>query len=115
MLLMVADRLQSLIRKEDTACRWGGDEFVCLLLEIKQEANGQIMKKLIIVLLCIAVVPLASAEALKIYHIDVEVCIYPVDGNDVDELMKAADAAMYKAKGTKNRVRLFRESSLTNP
>jgi len=31
--------LQSLIREEDTVSRWGGDEFICLLLEVKQEAD----------------------------------------------------------------------------
>ena len=34
-LLMVANRLQSSVRDEDMVSRWGGDEFVCLLLEVK--------------------------------------------------------------------------------
>ena len=38
-LLMVANRLQSSVRDEDMVSRWGGDEFVCLLLEVKQEAD----------------------------------------------------------------------------
>jgi len=38
-LLMVANRLQSFLREQDTVSRWGGDEFVCLLLEVKQEAD----------------------------------------------------------------------------
>jgi diguanylate cyclase len=38
-LLMMADRLQSFLRDQDTVSRWGGDEFVCLLLEVKQEAD----------------------------------------------------------------------------
>ena len=37
-LLMVANCLKSFVREEDTVSRWGGDEFVCLLLEVKQEA-----------------------------------------------------------------------------
>jgi GGDEF domain-containing protein len=38
-LLMMAHRLQSFLRDEDTVSRWGGDEFVCLLLEVKQESD----------------------------------------------------------------------------
>ncbi|MFO7570609.1 MAG: GGDEF domain-containing protein, partial [Smithellaceae bacterium] len=38
-LLMVANRLKSFVRDEDIVSRWGGDEFVCLLLEVKQEAD----------------------------------------------------------------------------
>jgi diguanylate cyclase (GGDEF)-like protein len=38
-LLTAAERLQSVTRGEDTVSRWGGDEFVCLLLEVKQEAD----------------------------------------------------------------------------
>ena len=38
-LVMVANRLQSSVRDEDMVSRWGGDEFVCLLLKVKQEAD----------------------------------------------------------------------------
>src|SRR5512145_979980 len=38
-LLMVANRLKSSVRDEDIVSRWGGDEFVCLLFEVKQEAD----------------------------------------------------------------------------
>ncbi|MFN2356049.1 MAG: diguanylate cyclase domain-containing protein, partial [Desulfopila sp.] len=38
-LLMVANRLQSFVRAQDIVSRWGGDEFVCLLLEVKQETD----------------------------------------------------------------------------
>ena len=38
-LLMMANRLRSFVREEDLVSRWGGDEFVCLLMEVKQEAD----------------------------------------------------------------------------
>ena len=38
-LLMLASRLKSFVRDEDIVSRWGGDEFVCLLFEVKQEAD----------------------------------------------------------------------------
>ena len=44
----VADRLQAVTRKEDTVSRWGGDEFVCLLLEVKQETEAAHLAELIV-------------------------------------------------------------------
>lgn len=111
-LLMVADRLQSLIRKEDTACRWGGDEFVCLLLEIKQEASVNRLAEKIVSRLAEACEFNGTVFSIIV---SIGIALYPSDGETADSLFKNADTAMYKAKGTKNRVRLFSESSLTNP
>jgi PleD family two-component response regulator len=38
-LLMVANRLMSSVRAEDLVSRWGGDEFVCLLFEVKKKSR----------------------------------------------------------------------------
>ena len=46
-LVMMANRLRSFLRDEDTVSRWGGDEFVCLLLEVKQDADvARLAKKM---------------------------------------------------------------------
>lgn len=106
-LLMVAKRLQSCLRDEDMVSRWGGDEFVCLLLEIKQDADvTRLAEKLVTQI----------AEACEFNGITLSVrasigiAIYPADGETADILLKNADTAMYKAKGTEKRVVLFRES-----
>lgn len=107
-LLMVANRLQSLIRDEDTVSRWGGDEFMCLLLEVKQEAEvARLAEKMVNRL----------AEDFEFNGIVVSIrasigiAIYPADGETADILFKNADAAMFKAKGTVKRVVLFRQST----
>jgi len=104
-LLMVANRLQSCVRDEDMVSRWGGDEFVCLLLEVKQDADvTRLAEKMIT----------RIAEACEFNGItlsiraSIGIAIYPADGETADILIKNADTAMYKAKGTKNRVVLFR-------
>lgn len=106
-LLMVADRLKSSVRDEDIVSRWGGDEFVCLLLEVKQEADViHLAEKMIN----------RIAEACEFNGIvlsikaSIGIAIYPADGDTADVLFKNADTAMYKAKGTEKRVVLFRES-----
>ncbi len=107
-LLMVANRLKSLIREEDTVSRWGGDEFMCLLLEVKQEADvTRIAEKMVH----------RIAEACEFNGIvlsiraSIGIAIYPGDGETADTLFKNADTAMFKAKGTEKRVMLLRESA----
>lgn len=107
-LLMVANRLKALIREEDTVSRWGGDEFMCLLLEVKQEADViRIAEKMVN----------RIAEACEFNGIvlsikaSIGIAIYPGDGETADTLFKNADTAMFKAKGTEKRVVLLRESA----
>jgi diguanylate cyclase (GGDEF)-like protein len=106
-LLMVAKRLRSFIRDEDLVSRWGGDEFVCLLFEVKQEADvTHLAEKMINQ---IAEVCDFNGTALSI-KASIGIAIYPADGETADILFKNADTAMYKAKRTGKRVVLFRES-----
>ena len=100
-LRMVANRLQSSVRDEDMVSRWGGDEFVCLLLEVKKDADvTRFSEKLIN----------RIAEACEFNGItlsikaSIGIAIYPADGETADILFKIADSAMYKAKGTKMEV-----------
>ena len=111
-LITVANRLQASVRGEDTVSRWGGDEFVCLLLDIKQEADvariGEKMAGRI-------------AEALELdgtglsVKASIGVAVYPGDGTTADSLLKSADKAMYRAKGTEKRVVLFGASAPNGP
>lgn len=106
-LQMVANRLRSSLRDEDVVSRWGGDEFVCLLFEIKQEAD-------VIHLAEKAINQIAKAckfDGITLsISVSIGVSIYPRDGETADVLFKNADIAMYKAKGTEKRVVLFQES-----
>ena len=106
-LLTVADRLQSATRSEDTVSRWGGDEFVCLLLEVKQEADVARLAELMVKR--ISETFEFKGVVLSI-RVSIGIAIYPADGETADILFKNADTAMYKAKGTQRRVVLFRDS-----
>ena len=107
-LLMVAQHLRSSVRAEDTVSRWGGDEFVCLLLEVKQEDD--------VIRLAVKIVN-RIAESFELNGIVISVrasigiAFYPTDGETADILFKNADRAMYKAKGSEGGVMLFRESA----
>jgi diguanylate cyclase len=106
-LSMVADRLQSVVREEDTVSRWAGDEFVCLLLEVKKEAD--------VTRLAANMVDRISESfefegTVLSIRVSIGIAMYPADGETADMLFKNADTAMYKAKGTEKRVVLFRDS-----
>ena len=106
-LLMVANRLKTSVRDEDRVSRWGGDEFVCLLLEVKQEADVTRLAEKIIDRIA---EPYEFNGTIFSIKASIGIAIYPTDGETVNILFKNADTAMYKAKGTDKRVVLFRES-----
>jgi len=106
-LLMVANRLQTSVRGEDSVSRWGGDEFVCLLLEIKQEDDATRLAEKMIDRIAEPCEFNGNVFSIKA---SIGIAIYPTAGETVNMLFKNADTAMYKAKRTKKRVVLFRES-----
>jgi diguanylate cyclase (GGDEF)-like protein len=105
-LLMVANRLKSFVRQEDTVSRWGGDEFVCLLLEIKQEADVTRLAKR----MADRIAKICEFDGIVLsISVSIGIAIYPADGETPDILFKNADTAMYQAKKAENRVLLFRK------
>jgi len=109
LLKSTSQRLQEHIREDDTLARLGGDEFVIILNRIKKTENViDVVEKIV-----------ASFDRpfeLSGYQVNttvsIGVCLYPNDGMDVDSLMKAADAAMYKAKDAGRNTYEFYESHL---
>lgn len=106
-LLMVANHLRSSLRDEDMVSRWGGDEFVCLLLEVKREADATRLAEKLINRIAI---PCEFNGTILSIRASIGIAMYPADGETADILFKNADIAMYKAKGTEKRFVLFRES-----
>ena len=98
LLQRVAERLVSCIRGGDTACRYGGDEFVLLLPEIDDGKNAlQVAQKI-------------HARLARSYRVNdcsiavtasIGVAVYPVDGVSQNDLINRADCAMYRAKTLK--------------
>lgn len=94
-LKTVAQRLKGLLRKEDTVCRYGGDEFVIVAEELKSftHLDGIVQK-----------INASSREPVRVgeteldVRMSVGVALYPCDADDAHALMKQADEAMYRAK-----------------
>jgi diguanylate cyclase (GGDEF)-like protein len=95
-LQQLAARLLTCIRASDTACRYGGDEFVVLLSEnhgrvdavatatkIRQRLSAPFM---------------VESQAIDL-SVSIGLAMYPADGPELGGLIKAADRDMYRGKG----------------
>jgi diguanylate cyclase (GGDEF)-like protein len=94
----VANRIRNVIRVEDIACRYGGEEFLIILpyaglkdtharaLRIQEEIRD--------------ISFLYEGQQLGGITISMGVSAFPDNGNDAPSLIKAADLAMYEAKNS---------------
>ncbi len=95
LLEQVARRLETCLRKEDTASRFGGDEFVVLIEHLHSASDTQRVNDKIIQTL---------SQPYSILGIEVSIspslgtAIYPDDGNNAQVLIHHADLAMYSHK-----------------
>jgi diguanylate cyclase (GGDEF)-like protein len=103
-LQMVATRLTSFLREDDMVSRWGGDEFVCLLLEVGDQEDVLRMAKEMVER--IAEPCVVHGDVLRVLA-SVGIAIFPAHGSSAEILLNHADLAMYQAKGEQDRVVLF--------
>jgi diguanylate cyclase (GGDEF)-like protein/PAS domain S-box-containing protein len=95
LLKEVANRLQNILRDDDTAARLGGDEFTVLVENIDDPSQAAVVASKI---------QDKFKNPFKIagreLHVtaSIGISVFPEDGKDVADLTKNADAAMYQAK-----------------
>lgn len=94
LLKEVAVRLKKCIREEDTAARFGGDEFTVLLESGEIEGVTKTAQRIVDALS--SKFDLAGHDAF--IGVSLGIGIYPGDGADAETLLKNADDAMYQAK-----------------
>lgn len=93
-LVEVSTRLKGCLRQADTAARLGGDEFV-LLLHDADARGAEITARRILDSLVEPVV----LDAMRFtVSCSIGIALFPDDGEGSDDLIKNADAAMYRAK-----------------
>ncbi|MFI4968375.1 MAG: EAL domain-containing protein [Gammaproteobacteria bacterium] len=95
LLKAVSGRLRECMRDSDTISRQGGDEFLLILRDVADAtAVARVAEKL----------QEAVAKSMRIgeyeLHItpSIGISLFPDDADDIDELIRNADAAMYHAK-----------------
>lgn len=94
LLKIVAERLETSMREGDTVSRLGGDEFAMLLAEIDEDTAIAQAER---VLNRIAQPYTLDGKVLQL-SASIGISLFPGDGDDVETLVKNADAAMYLAK-----------------
>jgi diguanylate cyclase (GGDEF)-like protein len=98
----VAQQIRSCLRAIDVAARYGGDEFVALLPETDPTGAFVVAEK--IRQMASELVVESGGKHIST-SLSIGVVSYPEDGQTADELMIAADEAMYSSKRLgKNRV-----------
>lgn len=109
-LRQVADRLTRRVRAEDTVARLGGDEFMIVIDHLKYpEEAGLVAQKALD-----ALTQEIRVDDREFYLTgSIGISLYPDDGNSVDDLIKNADTAMYRAKERGRNGFHFYTSSLT--
>ena len=91
----IAHRLKLSVRDDDTVARVGGDEFV---LVINNQPGHEQLADLIERIRQRVNAPIAVAGREILPSTSIGVSRFPHDGDTVDRVMRAADAAMYHAK-----------------
>lgn len=107
LLMEVAHRLKGGVRASDVVARWGGDEFVAVVMEVEETAAAALVADKLLAALGEPYVidghELRSTPSIGI-------SLFPGDGDNADTLLKNADTAMYHAKARgRNTYRFFTE------
>lgn len=90
-----ADRIKACVREVDTVARMGGDEFTIIIEGLFHEEDLVHIAERIISSM---IEPFCLPSGQAIIGVSIGITVYPNDDHDIDDLLRHADAAMYRAK-----------------
>lgn len=95
LLKVIAQRLKGAVRETDTVARLGGDEFAILLTEREHAGDAAAVARRILDMAAEAIV--IEGCAMRV-GLSIGIASLASDGASTDDVLKAADIALYKAK-----------------
>jgi len=96
LLKAIAQQLRHALREEDTVARFGGDEFVIMLDNLKVEAIEYVVAKVTRAIKS----PVILQGRQVVITPSIGISFFPQHGETADQLIKYADVAMYHAKNS---------------
>lgn len=95
LLVQVAERITSEVRASDTVARLGGDEFTVILPNISDADDARRIAKAILETLAR---PFLIEQAEIHVSCSIGIALYPQHAQNIDDLIRLSDAAMYRSK-----------------
>jgi len=97
--------LRGIVRQSDICARFGGEEFVVLLPNTDLEGAKVLAER---IRTAVAKNPVEHGSIVIVFTVSVGISQYRKSMQNIDELIKEADIALYRAKeGGRNRVEIF--------
>jgi diguanylate cyclase (GGDEF)-like protein/PAS domain S-box-containing protein len=107
----IAKKLCTAVRQTDTVARMGGDEFVIVMPEFRDEKDAERCAEAIIQKVS---TPTMLGNREVNVTVSVGLCVFPDCATDAESLLKNADAALYEAKeGGRNSFHIFNQGMIT--
>ena len=97
LLQSIAERFLNCVRNSDTLARIGGDEFVVIMENVNGIDDMQAVSRKVLDALK---APFELGDVSCSIGASIGISIYPDDSQDLDDLIKYADTAMYLAKSS---------------
>jgi len=110
LLSIVAQRLRSCVKDGDTVARLGGDEFTVILRHVSDAAAAAAVADRIIQSMHM---PVRLGGRDHTVRASIGVTIFPDDGAQLDDLLRNADLAMYRAKDMGRGTAVFYSPKMT--
>lgn len=100
LLQSIAKNIRSCLRNSDTVCRYGGDEFIVMIENVKSDDHLHSVQEAI----SAAISEPVYLDDKTVLHgrASIGMALYPDDASNGEDLIKAADSAMYVVKKKKN-------------
>ncbi|HEX5539385.1 MAG TPA: EAL domain-containing protein, partial [Methylophilaceae bacterium] len=95
LLRQVAERLRVCVREEDSVARLGGDEFSIIIAGLQEASTLERIAQDILRELGL---PFRLQDDVVYPTVSIGLTVYPDDADNIDDLLKNADQAMYEAK-----------------